>query len=257
MINRHSSDRQPRGKMQFPVKSVSIAVAAVIFLAVVILFFNPRLVTSLVLQVSRVKNAFSHYVLKERPHFYYLEMEKNGKDIRVSRNEALEITYRDEFVVKSVVSDDLSGKYTTVKFEGFSAKDNDFRVLLKGIDFVNKIIKTSAEIDKSGVVSDYEISVYYKNEKIDRVPLKIVITPQDWFRFAKDASNVNEQIEYLKKAIALNQNDISVRKILAEIGPTNAGRRGRVMAVNYYRKAFYAQITPVTGWQIAHRIIGC
>ena len=79
--------------------------------------------------------------MQDKPDFYYLEMEKNGKDIRVSKNKALEVTYRDEFVVKSVVSDDLTGKYTTVKFEGLSKNDNDLGVLLKGIDFVNKIIK--------------------------------------------------------------------------------------------------------------------
>ena len=36
-------------------------------------------------------------------------------------------------------------------------------------------------------------------------------------RFAKDATNVNVQIEYLKKAIALIKEDTGVRKILAGI----------------------------------------
>ena len=77
---------------------------------------------------------------KAKPHFYYLEMEKNGKDIRASSAEALEITYRDEFVVKSVVSDDLSGKYMTVKIEGLGKSENDMGVLYRGIDLVNKIM---------------------------------------------------------------------------------------------------------------------
>ena len=59
--------------------------------------------------------------------------------------------------------------------------------------------------------------INYRNEMIAAVPLKIEITPQDWFRFAKDSSNVKEQIEYLKKAIEMNKNDISVRKVLAGV----------------------------------------
>ena len=112
-----------------------------------------------------------------KPEFYYLEMEKNGKDIRVSKEKALEVTYRDEFVVKSVVSDDLTGKYTTVRFEGLSKNDNDLGVLLKGVDFVNKIIQRRAVINKSGIVSNYKILINYRNKTIAVVPLKIEITP--------------------------------------------------------------------------------
>jgi len=79
--------------------------------------------------------------LQTRPHFYYLEMEKNGKDICVGKDNVLEVTYRDEFVVKSVVSDDLTGKYTTINVEGLSKGNNDLGILLRGIDLVNKIIK--------------------------------------------------------------------------------------------------------------------
>ncbi|MGD0168874.1 MAG: tetratricopeptide repeat protein, partial [Smithella sp.] len=172
---------------------------------------------SLAFQASRVKNAFSYYILQDKPEFYYLEMEKNGKDIRVSKNKALEVTYRDEFVVKSVVSDDLMGKYTTVQFEGLSKNDNDLGVLLKGVDFVNKIIKTRTVIDNSGIVPDHKILIHYRNEMIAAVPLKIEITPQDWFRFAKDSANVSEQIKYLKKAIEMNKSDVSVRKVLAGV----------------------------------------
>ena len=196
----------------------------VILISVLLFFFYPQFFRSLAFKASRIKNTFSHYVLQDRPHFYYLEMEKNGKDIRVGKDEALEVTYRDEFVVKSVVSDDLTGKYTTVNVEGLSKGNNDLGVLLKGIDFVNKIIKSGIVIDNSGIVSDYKIIINYRDEMIAAVALKIVITPQDWFRFAKDSSNVKEQIEYLKKAIVLNKNDISVRKILAGV----YSRQGRL-----------------------------
>ena len=120
---------------------ISIALVFVILISVLLFFFYPQFFRSLAFQASRVKNTFSYYILQDKPHFYYLEMEKNGKDIRVGKNEALEVTYRDEFVVKSVVSDDLTGKYTTVKVEGLSKGNNDLGVLLQGIDLVNKIIK--------------------------------------------------------------------------------------------------------------------
>jgi hypothetical protein len=48
-------------------------------------------------------------------------------------------------------------------------------------------------INDSGIVSDYKILINYRNERIASVPLKVVITPQDWFRFAKDSSNVKSK----------------------------------------------------------------
>ena len=216
MVNRLINKEEKSGGMSFTVKKISIALFFVFLISVLIFLFYPQFFRSLAFKASRIKNTFSHYVLKDRPHFYYLEVEKNGNDIRVGKDEALEVTYRDEFVVKSVASDDLTGKYTTVRVEGLSKGDNDLGVLLRGIDLVNKI-KSENVIDNSSVVSAYKIIINYRGEMTAAVPLKIVITPQDWFRFAKDSSNVKEQIEYLKKAIVMNKNDISVRKILAGI----------------------------------------
>ena len=64
--------------------------------------------------------------------------------MRLTEDEMLEVTYRDEFVVRSVASDDLTGKYTTVVVEGLSKGDNDFGILLHGVDLVNKIMKNSS-----------------------------------------------------------------------------------------------------------------
>ena len=232
MINRRVNKEEKSGRISFPVKKISIALVFVVLISVLIFFFYPQFFRSLAFQASRVKNTFSYYILQARPHFYYLEMEKNGKDIRVGTDEVLEVTYRDEFVVKSVVSDDLTGKYITVNVEGLSKGNNDLGVLLRGIDLVNKIIKNGVVIDDSGIVSDYKILINYRNEMIAAVGLKVVITPQDWFRFAKDSSNVKEQIEYLKKAIVMNKNDISVRKILAGV----YSRQGRLDdAISQYK----------------------
>ena len=217
MINRRVNKKEQSKKILFPIMKILIAFVFIILIFIFLYFFYPQSFRSFALGVSRVKNTFSYYILQARPHFYYLEMEKNGKDIRVGKDEVLEVTYRDEFVVKSVVSDDLMGKYTTINVEGLNKGNNDLGVLLRGIDLVNKIIKNGVVIDDSGIVSDYKILINYRNEMLAAVPLKVVITPQDWFRFAKDSSNVKEQIEYLKKAISMNKNDISVREILAGV----------------------------------------
>lgn len=216
MINRCVNNEERNKKISFPMK-ILITFIFIIIIFLFLYFFYPQSFRSFVFQASRVKNTFSYYMLQDRPQFYYLEMEKNGKDVRIGEDEDLEVTYRDEFMVKAVASDDLRGKYTTVRVEGLSKGNNDIGVLFRGIDLVNKIIKSGIAIDKSGVVSAYKIIINYRGEMIAAVLLKVVITPQDWFRFAKDSSNVKEQIEYLKKAIVMNKNDISVRKILAGV----------------------------------------
>jgi len=47
-------------------------------------------------------------------------MEKTAKKFVQVKTKSLEVTYRDEFVIKSVVSDDLAGKYMSVKVEGLT-----------------------------------------------------------------------------------------------------------------------------------------
>jgi len=137
--------------------------------------------------------------------------------MRVKAGEVLDINYRDEFVIKSVGSDDLSGKYTSATIEGAGENTNHIGVLFRGIDMVNAIMQSDAMAKGRQTVDVYKIAVYYLKEKIAVVPIRVVITPQDWLRLAKDSSNVAVQIEYLKKASAQNSEDVGVRKILAGI----------------------------------------
>lgn len=193
-------------------------VFAVIFVSFALLYFiYPQTIETITFNTSRMKNIASYYLFESKPHFYYLEMEKNGKDIFVHVNESLEVTYRDEFVVKSVASDDIEGKHITVNIEGLGKGANDLGVLMRGVDLVNKIMQKGVMSQGGGTVSDYSIRVNYENEVLAKIPMRVVITPQDWLRFAKDTTNVKIQIEYLKKAIALNSEDAGVRKILAGI----------------------------------------
>jgi len=207
-------------------------IIAVISIAVLLFFFRPQTIQEVISNVSRVKNTFSYYALGSKPHFYYLEMEKNGKSIRVDSNAALEVTYRDEFVVRSVCTDDLAGKSISIKVEGLSKSENDLGVLMRGVELVNKIIQKGALSQGGGIISDYFILVNFGSDLLAKIPMRIVITPQDWLRFAKDSSNVKVQIEYLTRAIALNKEDIGVRKILAGI----YSRVGRIdEAISQYK----------------------
>lgn len=193
------------------------AVATIVFLLLSLLIFRPQSFQTVAFSVMRAANAISYYVLKNKPHFYALEMEKNGKDIRVDAGEHLEITYRDEFVIKGVASDDLGGVETTAKIDGAGAGDNHLGVLFRGIDFVNHIMKVDASRKSAQVDDVYKVVIYHQNDIIAVVPIRVTITPQDWLRHAQDASDVGGQIDYLQKAVAQNSEDAGVRRILAAL----------------------------------------
>jgi len=199
------------------IMAAAIITAVIIIFIVALFLFMPRASGSLAFGMTRIKNAFSYYILNARPHFYYLEMEKNGKELRLSSAAALEVTYRDEFVVRSVVSDDWRERYTAVNVEGYASGKNHLNVPLKGIVLVNRVMETGTQSRDAGIAADYYIQIYHRGEKLARVPLRVVITPQDWLRLAKDSTNVRVQIQFLKKALELNKEDTSVRKILAGI----------------------------------------
>ena len=132
MIDRLIDNRDEKKKTRIPIGRILIFTVILIAVFAFLYYFYPQTIRAFSYNAMKVKNTFSYYVLKEKPHFYYLEMEKNGKNIRVAVDEMLELTYRDEFVVKAVASDDLTGKYTTVNVEGLSKGNNDIGVLLQG-----------------------------------------------------------------------------------------------------------------------------
>ena len=198
------------------VAGVVTATVAIVLL-VSFIYARPQVFQSGIFFAHRAINAFSHYVFRAKPDFYFLQIEKNGRDIQVGADETLEISYRDEFVIKSVGSDDLTGKYTSVMIEGMGNKGNHKGVLFRGIDLVNKIMKSDARVKDVQAVNLYRINVYYQKQMIAAVPLRIVIKPQDWLRFASENSDVRAQIEFLKKAVSQNSEDAGVRRILAGI----------------------------------------
>jgi tetratricopeptide (TPR) repeat protein len=163
---------------------------------------------------SRMKGIVSCLVLGHKPGFYYIDMEKNGNDLRLNAKDIFEVTYRDEFVIKDVSTDIVFGRGITVDVDGTGAQ-NDIGVLLRGVDLVDRIVAFQGMRPGSETVSAGGIHIKYRDEIIASIPMQVVITPQDWLRYAKTSEDRQAQIEYLKKAIAMNSKDISVRKMLA------------------------------------------
>lgn len=156
--------------------------------------------------LSRVGNTLAYAVMGAKPHFYYLLGEKNGREFRLLPGDSFEVTYRDEFVFKEISTDAFGSRRISLDIEGMG-KDNDFRVLLKGIELVDRTIK-------KGAAAPFNIVVRYDREAIASLPVKVEITAQDWLRYAKETQNVKNKIGYLEKAIAMNSQDTNVRHML-------------------------------------------
>lgn len=166
---------------------------------------------------KRAVNTAAHYALKKPPCFYYLEIEKNGDTLRLGAANTLEMTYRDEVVMKTVVSDDIGSRYTSASLQGTGNEGNHIGILFRGIDFVNRIMQSEKMAEGGTDTETYKIVVSYHKTPIAVLPVRVIVSPQDWLRFAKDSSNINIQIQYLQKAIAQNSNDTGLRKVLAGI----------------------------------------
>ena len=144
----------------------------------------------------RVKNFIGFTILGKPPQFYHLDIEKNGRVYRVTPREHFEITYKDEFIITGVASDDLRGKGITVDVDG-TGRRNDFQVLMKGIEFVDRALKQGRTAREESSGGDYRIHVRYLDREIGFVPLKVMILPQDWLRYAQGSENEKQQIESL------------------------------------------------------------
>jgi tetratricopeptide (TPR) repeat protein len=154
----------------------------------------------------RVKNYIAFAALGDKPSFYYLIGEKNGQEIRLTEKDSFEVTYRDEFVIKGIATDDLFGSKTTVDVEG-AGVGNDLGRLLKGIELVDKTARSSDG-------RPYRIMIRYNEVPIAAIPIVVTITAQDWLRYARATEDLSARIRYLRQAIALNREDIPVRKML-------------------------------------------
>src|SRR3989339_1156276 len=87
----------------------------------------------------RTKNALSFLVFSGTPHFYSLVVEKNGEDHILSTETVFEVSSRDQFIVKKIETDVLSGKGIGLNIEGAGNRD-DFGKLVKGMELCDKIV---------------------------------------------------------------------------------------------------------------------
>jgi tetratricopeptide (TPR) repeat protein len=190
------------------------AVVVVILLWIIADYAFPERMHNYPVSFMRLKNTFSFVFLGGKPGFYYLDVEKNGKDYRLRKSDAFDVSYRDEFVVKEIATDVFSGRGVTVHVDGLHGEDH-FRVMLRGVELVDKVIMARGRGARDAAVDAGSIEVKYNGEVIASVPLNVVIMPQDWLRYAKNSENQQAQIEYLRRAIDMNKNDVGVRKMLA------------------------------------------
>lgn len=165
---------------------------------------------------KRIQGALAHYVLDRPPRVYALTAEKNGQDFLISGDTPFEVTSRDEFVIKDITSDALSGKGFSVDVIGVGGPD-DYRALLRGIDLVNLSVTHISEKTLARGYTQGEIRVSYEQKVIAVMPIRIRIMPQDWLRYAKSSNSREKQIEYLKRAAAGNPQDLAIRRALGEI----------------------------------------
>ncbi|MBM4314886.1 MAG: hypothetical protein FJ122_13365, partial [Deltaproteobacteria bacterium] len=98
---------------------ITLAVAAILVGgALTAGFLYLKDLQGLYLGLLRIRNTFSFFVLGQKPHFYALIIEKNGKDYRLTSRDFFEVSYRDEFVIKEAVTDVLYGGGVTVDLDG-------------------------------------------------------------------------------------------------------------------------------------------
>lgn len=176
--------------------------------------FNPARAKDIDYLTMRGKNAFTHLFLNEKPKFYHLVLEKNGIDESIKEGDALKIYYRDEFVIKELITDAITGRGIGVDVEGLGDV-NDYRKRLQGTELVDATIRGRVKTRDGKGVPAFRILVRYQGEAIAVLPIIVELTPQDWLRHARSTDNKTEQINFLHNALALNPADTSVRKTLA------------------------------------------
>jgi tetratricopeptide (TPR) repeat protein len=182
--------------------------------------------------LQRLKNTAAFLVFSETPCFYNLLVEKNGKDYLLTAGEPFEVSWRDQFIVKKAMTDVLSGKGISVDVEGTDGGD-DLGRLVKGEGLVDRYV-AAGEASLSGKMEgSLSFNVLYQGKTIAAIPIRIVITPQDWLRYARNSENRKARLEYLKKAIAMAPEDLNVRRMIAAL----YGEAGHAAeAVEQYRE---------------------
>jgi len=163
--------------------------------------------------ILKIRDIIVSAVPGQKPVFYHLEIEKNGKEYILKTKDVLEITYRDEFAIKEVSTSSLFGRGVAVDMEDLGVQ-KAMKVLLKGVDIVDRIMQ--GQVKSPSPAEGYRIRVTYRGDVIATIPIRVEVTPQDWLRVAREAKSGKSQIESLKRAGELNRQDPHVNKMLAK-----------------------------------------
>ena len=212
-------------------RAVILIMLAALFLAVGVgvtaILSYPEIVRRTPFPFIRVKNFLSFIFAGKAPVVYFIDVEKNGTDIRLMAGQPLIVTYRDEFVIKNISSDVPFGRGITADVEDAGGED-DFRKVIRGIDLINRAVLMKGLNPETQSVRNYTISVRYRGRTVAAVPLEVRITPQDWLRCARNSDDPAIQIEYLEKALSMNGADAGIEMMLASLY-ARTGRTGEAL----------------------------
>lgn len=221
-----TEEKPPRPSLKGRKKAVvAVVVIAVLALAAILSFYYAGEKS-----LERLRDTALSIVPGNKPKFYSLLIEKNGKDYELTDRDTFEVTYRDVFVIKKVSASSPFSLWLSADIEGLGT-ENDLGVLLKGIDLVDKVM--SAEPTVGAPAGHCFIKVRYRGEVISKIPVNVVITPQDWVRQAKETQGGQSQVDYLKKAEEMNGADPDVNRMLAR-AYLQEGQKDK--AIDEYRK---------------------
>jgi hypothetical protein len=166
--------------------------------------------------LKRVRNALSFYALGGPPRVYGLTGELNGRDFRLNPSETFTVTYRDEFILHGVVSDDLLSRGVSVDVGGVGGERDQGRIL-RGVDLVDRAMAERGRTSGATDLPAEPIRIYYRGTPVATIPVQAVVTPQDWLRHARASESLKERIDYLETALRMNPSDGNVRKMLGGI----------------------------------------
>ncbi len=179
-------------------------------------YLLPEKTRAVAAALIRTKNTIAFFVFSGTPHFYSLVVEKNGNEYILKAGDVFDVSYRDEFIVKKIETDVLAGGGLSVDIEGTGSRD-DFGRLVKGVELVDKTVSGGKGEGAGKGGGELNFRVFYKDSLLASIPIRVVVMPQDWLRYARESKNLKIQIDYLRRAAKMTPEDTNVRRMLGAL----------------------------------------
>ena len=176
-LNKFGQRLRGPGKRLIITGSIALVVVLCVVAAIITNYAVSDKIHESPISFTRLKSTFSFIFLGHKPAFYYVDIEKNGKDFRLRKIDTFDVSYRDEFVVKNISTDIFHNRGVTIDVEGIGGAD-DFRVMLRGIELVDKTVINRGRTADTEVVDAGSISVKYHDEVIASIPMRVVLRPR-------------------------------------------------------------------------------